>query len=468
MAAVFAVPPQSHNKTNTQRDSDTGAAQSAMSSSGEAHHDHLLIDLAIGIPPQHVKARASFSSADTVVFAGPSASFDPSSSTSYVQGLRDGKVSIEEQRHAGNISHDRIEIDGWVLTEPVVSKAGPSDHGAYLGLGYKSFVGPDNEALVHRLSTKWEKPYYGLYLPPQAFHSSIANSWRRTSPQEGSVRFGQADPRYAKGSVHWLESDSRPDGAWSVQFDGISIDGKIVPMKDYPEATLPEEDSTAFRTTSIRSGSRTNIFIDKTSRKYVLPDAMVDGLMDEVEGAVKWGYGPSNHTIWEVPCEAKNRIELKLGMRDYRLRPDDWMFTTDNRCFSDFAYLSESKTGQTQLGTRFLEAFYTLWNLNPPEVGLMRLDPGLPSPRTEPPPTGHVFNTLIDETLHLTGPIPSLGLARAGFQPAKQSPSTQYCFLVVFGVCASVYCVFRLWRRGKMPFSPRSPRYSPISKELPV
>lgn len=36
MAAVFAVPPQSHNKTNTQRDSDTGAAQSAMSSSGEA------------------------------------------------------------------------------------------------------------------------------------------------------------------------------------------------------------------------------------------------------------------------------------------------------------------------------------------------------------------------------------------------------------------------------------------------
>ena len=75
------------------------------------------------------------------------------------------------------------------LTVPVVSKVSPGGHGAYLGLGYKSFAGPDNEALVHRLSTKWEKPYYGLYLPPR-FHSSLADSWRRTSLQEGSISFG--------------------------------------------------------------------------------------------------------------------------------------------------------------------------------------------------------------------------------------------------------------------------------------
>lgn len=75
------------------------------------------------------------------------------------------------------------------LTVPVESRAGPSDHGAYLGLGYKSFIGPDDAALVHRLSTKWEKPYYGLYLPA-GFHSSLADSWRRTSLQEGSISFG--------------------------------------------------------------------------------------------------------------------------------------------------------------------------------------------------------------------------------------------------------------------------------------
>lgn len=268
--------------------------------------------------------------------------------------------------------------------------------------------------------------------------------------------------------MHWLESDSRPDGAWSVQFGGVSIDGKIVPMKDYPEATLPEEDPTAFRTTSIRSGHRTSILVDKTSRKYVLPDAMVDGLMEEVGGAVKWEFGASNHTIWEVPCDSRNSIALKLGMKDFRLRPDDWTFTSSSRCFSEFAYLSESLSGQPQLGTRFLEAFYTLWNLNPPEVGLMHLDRNLPSPRTETPPAGSDLHTLAGEDLDLSGPVPSLGLAKAYLPPSHQRSGTRYYFLIVFGICTSVYCVFRLWRRGKMPFSPKSPRYSPLAKELPV
>lgn len=275
------------------------------------------------------------------------------------------------------------------------------------------------------------------------------------------------DPRYAKGSVHWLESDARPDGAWSVQFDGVSIDRKIVPMKTYPEATVPEEDSTAFRTTSIRSGPRTSILLDKTTRKFVLPDAMVDGLMDEVKGAVKRVHEPSNRTVWEVPCDSRNRIVLKLGTRDFRLRPDDWIFTTNNLCFSEFAYLSESG-GQAQLGTRFLEAFYTLWNLNPPEVGLMRLDRDLPSPSAAPPPAGHAFETLSAEDLGLSGPVSSLGLAKAYFPSTYHPHGTQYYVLVVLGICASVYYVVKLWRRGRMPFSPRSPRYSPLSKELPV
>lgn len=233
----------------------------------------------------------------------------------------------------------------------------------------------------------------------------------------------------------------------------------------YPEASAPDEDPTAFRTTSIRSGSRTTILVDKSSRKYVLPDAMVDGLMDEVEGAVKWEHGPSNHTIWEVPCESKNRIVVKLGTMDFRLRPDDWMFSTNNRCFSEFAYLSESG-GEAQVGSRFLEAFYTLWNLNPPEVGLMRLNRDLPSPRTERPPPG--LDALSAEDLELSGPIPSLGLATAYFPVTNERHGMQNYLLVVLGACASVYCVFRLWRRGKMPFTPRSPRYSPLSKELPV
>lgn len=282
------------------------------------------------------------------------------------------------------------------------------------------------------------------------------------------------DPRYAKGSVHWLESDELPDGSWSVQFDGVMIDGKIVPMKTYPEAALPSSfvDSTSFRTTSIRSGPKTSILIDKTARKYVLPDAMVDGLMDEVEGAVKWLYdGPTNRTIWEVPCEARNRIVLKLGAKDYSLRPDDWMFTSHSRCFSEFAYLSESEGGQAQLGTRFLEAFYTLWNLNPPEVGLMRLDRDRPPPRTVPPPPGHSFGAASADDLHLSGPVASLGLAEAFFPPSSRRRDSHSYVLIVLGVCASAYCLLRLWRRGRItlsPLSPRSPRYSPLSKELPV
>lgn len=272
--------------------------------------------------------------------------------------------------------------------------------------------------------------------------------------------------------MHWLESDSRPDGAWSVPFDGISIDHKVVPMKTYPEAPQAEAyDSRSLRTVSIRSGPKTSILISQTSRKYVLPDAMVDSLMDEVPGAVKWIYSneneTSNHnyTIWEVPCDARNRIALTLGRRNFVLRPGDWTFTTHERCFSEFAYMSEN--GPPQIGTRFLGAYYTLWNLDPPEVGIMRLNRDLPAAREVNPPEEATAGG--GGELNLVGPVASLGIVKATLPYSKyRRHSTDSYVLLVIGISLSVYCVYRLWRRRKIPLSPRSPRYTPLSKEIPV
>lgn len=76
-----------------------------------------MIDISVGIPAQHVRARASFSSADTVVFSGSPVGFDPSSSNSFIQGLRDARVTVDERQHVGNVSNDRIEIDGVVVRD---------------------------------------------------------------------------------------------------------------------------------------------------------------------------------------------------------------------------------------------------------------------------------------------------------------------------------------------------------------
>lgn len=188
--------------------------------------------------------------------------------------------------------------------------------------------------------------------------------------------------------------------------------------------------------------------------------------MQEVKGAVKWIYGgpSSNHTVWEVPCNSKNKVVLKLGLRDYELRPDDWTFATRSRCFSEFAYLSESGR-EAQLGTRFLEAFYTLWNLNPPEIGLMHLRPELPHPSQAPIEAsgpGHDAAASIDE-LRLHGPVPPLRDA-AAYRPSNTRYTAPSYALVVLGFCLSAYCLFRLWRRVGGSLSLRAPMSAEASK----
>lgn len=220
-----------------------------------------------------------------------------------------------------------------MLTNPS-GQSGPEAPGinnAFLGLGYKDAPSP-------ALSSEWDQKLWGLYLAPRRVgYSGKAGETKRI----GSLSLGKIDAAYAGGDPVWVNLTETATGEWPVHLKSFSA-GSATAKADF------------FEGRQIDVAPVANIG---------LPAAALDGFMKSISGAQKWTQG--EEVVWTLPCDTSSKLDIGLENITVSLAPEDWIAKEGSTCRA----LLTAASGRPWLGTPFLSAVYSVWDLEGRRIG---------------------------------------------------------------------------------------------------
>lgn len=214
----------------------------------------------------------------------------------------------------------------------------PGINNALLGLGYK-------DAPTPALSSEWDEKLWGLYLAPRRV--GLGGKSGETK-RVGSLSLGKVDAVYSGGEPVWLNLTETGSGHWPVSLLSLSV-GSSAAKADFLEGRQ----------------------IDVAPVPNIgLPAAALDGMMKGVAGAKKWTQG--DEAVWTVPCDTQAKLEVGLEGTSVSLAPEDWIANEGETCRA----LLSATDGRPWLGTPFLSAVYSVWDVETPRLGIAPVKAG--------------------------------------------------------------------------------------------
>lgn len=227
-----------------------------------------------------------------------------------------------------------------VLTNPS-GQSGPEAPGinnALLGLGY-------SDAPTPALSSEWDQKLWGLYLSPRRVgYRDKAGETKRV----GSLSLGKIDTVYAAGEPVWVNLTETSTGEWPVHIKSFAA-GSAAAKTEF------------FEDRQIDVAPVANIG---------LPPAALDGFMKSISGSQKWTQG--ENVVWTLPCDTSSKLDIGLENITVSLAPEDWIAKEGTTCRA----LLTAATGRPWLGTPFLSAVYSVWDLESKRIGFAPVKPG--------------------------------------------------------------------------------------------
>lgn len=164
----------------------------------------------------------------------------------------------------------------------------------------------------------------------------------------GSLSLGKIDPAYAAGEPVWVNLTETSTGEWPVHLKSFAA-GSASAKTDF------------FEGRQIDVAPVANIG---------LPPAALDGLMKGITGAQKWTQGED--VVWTLPCDTASKLDIGLENITVSLAPEDWIAKEGSTCRA----LLSAATGRPWLGTPFLSAVYSVWDLEERRIGFAPVKAG--------------------------------------------------------------------------------------------
>lgn len=206
----------------------------------------------------------------------------------------------------------------------------------------------------------WPNPEYGVYLERLNDNSATSELPAvETGGEEphqsnaGYITFGGVNQTLYTGNINFMAANT--SYWWQLPLQSINVNGKVLNTGNEP------------------------IVIDTGSTMNYFPASIVRTIFASIPGAIATtGVDGSEDGMYALPCNSKFAVSVQMGGVSYSISAADTIRTqlpasavsgagNTRYCLANFA------AGDWLLGAAFMKNVYTVFRINPPQIGFAAL-----------------------------------------------------------------------------------------------
>lgn len=318
--------------------------------------------LAIGTPAMSFDVILDTGSADLWIAAsscgsacGTSATFDPSTSSSFKNQSTSFAIQYGSGDAEGYIGEDVVQMAGFSVSNQGFAVVDAVSQGlltapvsGLLGLAWETIAQSSQTPFWQTLasSNAWDSPLFAIQL------SRYTNASNPQSLEPGGViTMGYTNSSLYTGSIDYIDIPGTPT-YWYLPLDSLTVQGS-----------------------SITIDSGTTAAIDTGTTNIGGPSTSIAAIYAQIPGSTlltgEWeGY-------YSFPCSTTVNVELSFGGSTWSISPADFAYTqlTSTECIGAFFETNTGGSGTPTwiIGDAFLKNVYSVFRYNPPSVGFASL-----------------------------------------------------------------------------------------------
>lgn len=301
--------------------------------------------------------------------------FDPSKSSTFSETSTTAYNRYGTGNATGVWVKDRVEMGGSFVDGQPFHLVQSGDLANFMGNEISGIMGlgPPGVAMIdargNHMNTPpqfyqtaaantWPQPEYGVYL--ERLNGNSANNVlpeQETSNEphksySGVITFGGANQTLYSGEIDYMPANTTY--WWQLPLESVTFNGRKIPTDNEP------------------------VVIDTGSTMNYLPQSVLRSIYNTMPEAVPETTASGQPTgLYVIPCDSKFEVSFEFGGKSYSLDPSDTLRgrlppgsmigTTKDYCYTTLA------AGSWLLGAAFMKNVYTVFRINPPQIGFAQL-----------------------------------------------------------------------------------------------